>query len=345
MAKANSTTKRMPRAAKQRRPGIRITRDVPKLTISTLNLTLTPPIPPLRHRLLGPPLSRFAFSPEERAHILTVAPSMPETDWHRIPIIDVKLAYFVEDHIERIKEFSHRTNIKAASRELGTIANPNKGRRRDPARLSEIVVHVLAGQLLLRAGEVDLRRHTIDPMIARIRAGSIPERDLQRAARAARCLGALQGRRRWRTGTTCNEPFRLLASHVLNEWRFGMGFAIARLSQDPARDDGEHHGVHSELVRLCHALHAIAIRRLWQDERFMERTKADPPVIMERTQVYASLWRVRRVMEENDPDDMERGYTVLRPVEPNSAAVIERAERNFSNLIQEVLRARRAAYR
>jgi len=307
-------------------------------------LSLVSPVPDLKPQLLGPPRSGFEFTADERALIIDAAPSIDGTDRHGIPIVDVTCAYFVDDHVEQLREFALRPDNKAVRRELGATAQPNRQRRRDPARLSDRVVHILAARLLLCDGNMELRAHNIDPIVRRIRAGEIPESELRRAAREALALGALKDTHNRLPGKTTHEPFWLLASNIFNVWRFGLGRAII-LSEDPSRKDGEHQGVHSELVCLTQALHEIAVRRLWQDENFKRQTAHDPIVIKSRSEAYHSLKLVRKSMLANDTEGTGRGFTVLRRPKQKPHVLRLYTKWALRRLRRDVFRARYAAWR
>ena len=142
-------------------------------------------------RLLGPPSSGFKFTDDERAAIERAARKMPRVDpAHKILIIDVQLAHITEDYIERVKEASRAFSFKEASRELGAVADPKRGRRRAAAQLSEPVAHLLATQLLLRAGSFDLNAQTVSATIQAIRDGAYKTEQLQTAAREVLVRGA-----------------------------------------------------------------------------------------------------------------------------------------------------------
>jgi hypothetical protein len=299
---------RVPQRIGSRQQQARITRNVPGLTTSTLSLSVADIDGRPKSRLLGPPRSGFRFTPKERALIARSAPSMPEADCHKIPTIDVKLTYLVEEHIQRLKETAQSFSLKSASRELGVVANPKKGRRRAGARPSEAVVHLLASRLLLRNGTTSLNAWSIDAIVEKIRLGSVPFDQLQIAAREVRALGALNRSRRAFRGTTTNEALWHLGCHVLVEWQSGMKLE-PKLSQDFIRDDDVHEGVHSELVMLVHALHQIAVCRLWADQDLMTQTVGEPITMRSPAEVYWSLMRIRAATETGQGNSAIRDQT------------------------------------
>ena len=323
---------------------VRIARDVPEVSTITLHLSLAPPVPTLKCRLLGRPRSGFKFTTAERAIITSAAPSLPVTDWHRIPIIDVKLAYLVEDYIERIKTAAQGENFKPASRDLAAIVNPKKSRPRKRAQISQRVVHLLAARLLLRTGETNLRRKFIAPIVDGIRCGEISDADMRRAGREIRALGALRTDHALLQGRYSNEPFRILTSHVINEWRLGLR-REPELSRDPSRHDGDDDAVYSELVRLTHALDVIAFWRLWKDKDFRELMANDPPVIMTRAEVYYSMKRTLRAMRANDVDSSGRYFSIVHRPNGKPTAIINSAERNLRRLHRAAVRFKRIARR
>jgi hypothetical protein len=309
---------------------VRITRNVPQLSVTTIRISAcsTGEVPTLR--LIGPPRSGFKFTEEEHADIVHAAPSIPKAyKPHRISVIDATLAYIVEDYIERVTETLHAINLKYASRELGAIANPGKGRHRAAADISEPVAHLLATRLLLRGGAPILDAQSIAAMVEAIRNGAYSVEQLQVVAREVRALGALCVKRTWVPGTMTNGPLWYLSSHVLEEWEFGMKKAPI-LSQDCDRNDGPHIGVHSELVRLTQALQVIGIKRMWAQG--YETVDFDS-----RIAVHSALVRVRNARRESPSGN------ALRPAKYRRDNTAERAANSMKQISEQVADADRAA--